>query len=173
MSVFRHGKPSENVSFSGARGLIAACVSVAFALPANALTLADCDRTTHISHGGEIGHRDLGEGRVAWLDWWSQEGSAKWIVIVDCGPGQVLRFQTAEENMGRRLPFDKTAQATAILERHQSGARAFATFDRMAADLDPIARDIEITTLKTEPCACAALYPEARGDKDAFDLNSG
>ena len=39
-----------------------------------------------------------------------------------------------------------------------------------AFDLSGIARDITITTLDAEPCACAALYPEARGDKTEFTL---
>lgn len=135
-----------------------------------ALSLTDCDRTTHISHGGEADHVDLGEGRVMWRDWWSQEGTATSFSLVDCAPGTVLTFRTQEENMGNRLPFDRTDKALAVIDRHQSGARAFATFDRMAADLDGIARDINIITLDAEPCACAALYPEARGDKVEFML---
>ena len=137
---------------------------------AQALTLNDCNRTTHISHGGEADHRDLGEGRGMWREWWSQEGTATAVAIVDCGPGVALTFRSQEENMGARLPFDRTEKALAILERHENGARAFATFDRIAADLDGIARDIEITTLTEEPCACAALYPDARGDKTGFAL---
>ena len=135
-----------------------------------ALTLTDCDRTTHISHGGEADHVDLGEGRVMWRDWWSQEGTATSFTVVDCGPGTALTFRAAEDNMGTRLPFDRTDKALAVIERHESGARAFATFDRMAADLEGIARDIDIITLNAEPCACAALYPEARGDKTEFML---
>lgn len=151
---------------------MAACVA-AFGGEAVALTLTDCDRTTHISHGGEADHRDLGEGRVMWRDWWSQEGTAKWINVVDCGPGTALRFQTQEENMGTRLPFNRTDAALAVIDRHEAGARAFATFDRIAADLDGIARDIEITTLDAEPCACATVYPEARGDKTPFERSKG
>jgi len=135
-----------------------------------ALTLTDCDRTTHISHGGETAHVDLGMGRVMWRDWWSQEGTATSFTLVDCAPGMALRFRTQEENMGARLPFDRTEKALAVIDTHEAGARAFATFDRMAADLDGIARDIEITTLDAEPCACAVLYPDARGDKTEFML---
>ncbi|MFL4470848.1 hypothetical protein ACERZ8_13495 [Tateyamaria armeniaca] len=135
-----------------------------------ALSLTDCDRTTHISHGGEADHVDLGQGRVMWRDWWSQEGTATSFSIVDCAPGTALTFRTQEDNMGRRLPFDRTDKALAVIERHEAGARAFATLDRMATDLDNIARDIAITTLEAEPCACAALYPDARGDKTEFML---
>lgn len=137
---------------------------------ASALVLTDCDRITHVWHGGESGHVDLGAGRVMWTDWWSLEGTSTSIAIVDCAPGTALTFRTAEDNMGDRLPFDRTDAALAVIERHESGARAFATFERMATDLDRIARDIDITTLDAEPCACAALYPDLRGDKTQFKL---
>ena len=143
-------------------------ISIFLGMPAQALTLPECTRTTHISHGGEADHRDLGEGRVMWRDWWSQEGTATSFAIVDCAPGATLTFRTAEENMGPRLPFDRTDKALKIIENHESGARAFATLPRIAADLDKIARDIEIVTLASEPCACAALYPGLRGDKTAY-----
>lgn len=148
----------------------AAVTAVALVGSASAVTLMECDRTTHISHGGEADHMDLGDGRVMWRDWWSQEGSATSFTLVDCVPGAALTFRTQEENMGNRLPFDRTDAALQVINRHESGARAFATFDRMAADLDGIARDIDIITLDAEPCACAALYPEARGDKTEFML---
>ena len=45
-------------------------------LPVQALDVTQCDRITHVSHGGQDMHRDLGEGRVMWRDWWSQEGTA-------------------------------------------------------------------------------------------------
>ncbi|WP_299280415.1 hypothetical protein [uncultured Tateyamaria sp.] len=137
---------------------------------ATALTLTGCDRTTHISHGGEADHVDLGQGRVMWRDWWSQEGTATDFTVVDCAPGTALQFRTQEENMGTRLPFNRTEKALAVIARHEEGARAFATFERMAEDLDGIARDITIATLSAEPCACAVLYPEARGDKTEFKL---
>ena len=135
---------------------------------ASALSLAECTRTTHISHGGEADHRDLGAGRVMWRDWWSQEGTATGFAIVECDSGATLRFRTAEENMGPRLPFDRTAKALAILARFESTARAFAGLERIAADLKGVARDIDIMTLDAEPCACAAAYPDRRGDKTEF-----
>ena len=139
---------------------------------ASALTLADCKRTTHPSHGGEIRHTDLGEGRVMWMDWWSQEGTAKGFALVECDSGEMLRFRSAEENMGRRSAFDRTDDAVEVLEHHQSGARAFATFERIAADLEFIARDIAITAETDETCACAAAYPMLRGEKTEFRLAS-
>jgi len=140
---------------------------------AAALTLSDCRRITHPSHGGQYGHRDLGEGRVMWVDWWTQEGSFKGFSLVDCGPGEILRFRSAEENIGPRPPFDRTDEARAVLDRHQSGDRVFATFGRIAADLEFIAREIEILTSTEEVCACSAAYPELRGDKEEFVLQAG
>ncbi|MEP1537563.1 MAG: hypothetical protein ABJQ34_16440 [Paracoccaceae bacterium] len=140
------------------------------AFEANAIALADCTRTTHVSHGGEADHSDLGDGRVMWRNWWSQEGTATNYSIVDCAPGAALMFRTAEERMNTRLPFERTNKALKVVERHETGARAFATFERIATDLKSIARDIEIKTLDAEPCACAALYPDSRGNKTEFKL---
>ena len=137
---------------------------------ATARTLTECTRTTHVSHGGEADHRDLGEGRVMWRDRWSQEGTATSYAIVDCGSAEALTFRTAEENMGKRLPFDRTRKALNIVERHESGARVFATLERSGSDLDKVARDIELTTLAVEPCACAVLYPDAWAGEARFAL---
>ncbi|MEO0370755.1 MAG: hypothetical protein AAF231_04785 [Pseudomonadota bacterium] len=143
---------------------------VLMAGPAVALDLGQCDRVTHVSHGGEDMHRDLGEGRVMWRDWWSQEGTATDFVIEDCGPGEALRFRTAEENMGDRPPFDRTDEALKIVDRHGRGARVFATLRRMAEDLDGVARQVRVELSGEESCACAAAYGELRGEKSRFDL---
>ncbi len=137
---------------------------------AHAVTLAECKRTTHPGHGGEMRHTDLGHGRVMWLDWWSQEGTAKGLSLVECVIGEMLRFRTAEENMGLRPTFDRTDDALEVLERHQAGSRVFATFTRIKGYLAFIARDIEITKLDHETCACATAYPVLRGDKTEFAL---
>ena len=135
-----------------------------------AVSLADCDRVTHISHGGEDMHQDLGEGRVMWRDWWSQEATSSTYVIVDCAEGRALSFLTAAENLGDQPPFDRTKAALKIVESHESGARVFATLERMAADLEDAARNVSIANMTTEPCACAALYADLRNDKEAFQL---
>lgn len=152
------------------RKFFAAAVLVVAATQASAVTLTDCTRTTHISHGGQADHMDLGEGRVMWRDWWSQEGTATGFTLVECATGAALTMRSQEENMGTRTAFFRTDDVLAILERHQSGARAFATFDRIAADLTNIARDVQQVTLTDETCACAAAYPELRGEKTEFVL---
>ncbi|MEE4189414.1 MAG: hypothetical protein V2I76_13320 [Roseobacter sp.] len=140
------------------------------ATPAMALTLGECTRVTHVSHGGEADHVDLGEGRVMWREWWSQEGSSTDILISDCAPGEVLRFRTAEENMSARAPFDRTEDAMRVVARHETGSRVFATLARMSADLEKIARDVVVRVSPQETCACAAVYPQLRGQKQAFQL---
>ncbi len=143
---------------------------VALAAPAQALSLGDCTRVTHISHGGEADHVDLGEGRVMWRDWWSQEGSATEIVLMDCAAGKMLRLRTAEENMNARPAFDRTDDAMAVIARHETGARVFATLERMAKELKEFTRDVAVTHEARESCACAALYPAMRGTREAFRL---
>ncbi|MEL6518151.1 MAG: hypothetical protein AAFQ39_10560, partial [Pseudomonadota bacterium] len=71
-----------------------------FALPAAALTLDDCNRTTHVSHGGEGGHMDLGAGRVLYGEWWSQEGVYVDVIVAHCGTGEFLKTRTREERIG-------------------------------------------------------------------------
>lgn len=153
------------------RALALLAVSAAPVL-AEPIALEACTRTTHVSHGGEALHRDMGEGRVAWIDWWSQEGSAVDIVLMDCAPGDALRFRTAEENMSARPPINKTERAWAIVEREHAGARVFATLERIATAVAPHARDVKITRLSEETCACAALYPAQRGNKQSFELGN-
>lgn len=148
----------------------AALILFCLGTPGFAIELAQCDRITHTHHGGQDMHRDLGEGRVMWRDWWSQEGTAEDFTIMDCGPGEALTFRTASVNMGHEPPFDRTEDALEVIDRHESGARVFATLRRMAADLDPIARGVSVSTRDTESCACAALYADLRGAKAAFEL---
>jgi hypothetical protein len=152
------------------RTILAIGAAVLLAGPVQALSLAECTRTTHVSHGGEAEHKDLGAGRVIWQDWWSLEGTAMTLRVVDCGPGRALSARVAEENMNRRAPLDKTEEALAVIAGHEAGARVFATLERMADDLRGFARDVMIEDVAAESCACAALYPELRGDKTAFGL---
>lgn len=153
------------------RAALAACVFILIG-PAQALELAQCDRVTHTSHGGEDMHRDLGEGRVMWREWWSQEGTSSDFWIMDCGSGQALKFRTAEVNMGDPVPFERTEDALKVVDRHESGARIFATLARIANDLEGVARDVAVQSLTAETCACAALYAEMQGEKAGFALKN-
>ena len=47
-------------------------------------------------------------------------------------------------------------------------APALFSFERLAKALDRVGRDIEIATFSDEPCACAAAYPDLRGQKEPF-----
>ena len=41
-------------------------------------------------------------------------------------------------------------------------------FAVLADALDRVGRDIEIATSTVETCACAAVYPDLRGNKEPF-----
>lgn len=130
--------------------------------------LSDCTRVTHISHGGEDGHRDLGAGRVIYRVWWSQEGTYSDYVVAECATGQALSTRAAEERMSARLPFDRTHAVTEVLERHAGRNPIFFDLNRLAEDLRHKGRDTRIESLAEEPCACAAAYPEAGADWRPF-----
>ncbi len=140
------------------------------AAPASALTLAECDRTTHVSHGGETGHRDLGHGRVAYAEWWSQEGVFLDLIIADCGTGQALSARTREERISERPPFDRTGKALKIIEDHLAASPALFSLTRLAGALERTGKDIEVAAMTDEPCACAALYPRLQGARAPFEL---
>ena len=138
---------------------------------ASALTLGDCRRVTHISYAGEAGHRDLGEGVVAWADWWSQEGVQETIVLADCGEGRALRTVTRSENMTADVPFDRTDRALETI-LNMTASPVMRGFEQIAERLETLRLDPEIVPLTTEPCACAAAYPSLRGDRPAFEMET-
>lgn len=138
---------------------------------AQALALAECTRVTHVSHGGEAGHRDLGEGVVAWANWWSQEGVQETLVLADCHAGKMLSVVTRSENMNREVPFDRTERAVEAIET-MSASPVMRGFAQISERLEGMHLAPETTALTTEPCACAALYPDARGDRPAFEMDT-
>lgn len=139
------------------------------AVPAAALDLAHCDRTTHISHGGERGHRDIGAGRVMYQEWWAQEGIFVDVVVADCATGKALTTRLVEERIKDRPPFDRLEKGLRLLDQHLTISPALFHLDWLARALDGTGRDTEIAMLRAEPCACAALYPEVRGAWPAFE----
>lgn len=149
----------------------AALISMMFASPVQAFTLADCTRVTHISHGGEAGHRDFGGGVVGWANWWSQEGVEDVILLADCGEGRVLRTVTRSENMAPGVPFDRTDRALAVIEP-MLASPVMRGFEQIADRLTDLRLDPRLEPLTTEPCACAAAYPELRGDRPAFEMET-
>ena len=140
------------------------------AMPASALTLGECRAITHLSHGGVAGHVDYGGGRVGWVSWWSQEGVFTDLTVADCRTGEALTTRVREENISARAPFDRRRVVREIIEREMSGAPAFFSFERLREAIHPRGRDIEIAVLDAEPCACAAAYPELRGDKTPYKV---
>lgn len=140
------------------------------ALPAAALTLAECTRVTHVSHGGAAQHVDFGAGRVGWIDWWSQEGVFTDFTVADCRTGEFIRTRMREERMSQRTPFDRRKAVRAIIATEMQSAPSLFSFQRLADAIHPKGRDIEISVTASEPCACAAAYPELRGEKTPYEV---
>ena len=115
------------------------------------------------------GTRDLGEGQVAWLNWWSQEGVQETIVLADCATMDALRIVTRSENMNCDLPFDRTDRAVQAIDS-MIASPVMRGFDQIAQRLSDLRLTPEHFTLAAEPCACAALYPALRGDTPAFEM---
>ena len=153
-----------------ARASLLAAVLAVVTGQAHALSSSDCTRVTHVSHGGEADHTDLGEGRVMWRDWWSNEGTATDFVIVECSTGDALSFRTAEHSMTKRLPFDRTDTTLKIVEEQHKASRVFVPLVKLSQAVSITAVDRELFEFSAEPCACAALYPDLRGNKKAFVL---
>ena len=148
-----------------------ALILAVLASPASALTLAECKRITHVSHGGVAGHVDFGAGRVGWVDWWSQEGVFTDFTVADCETGEFLRTRVREERMSERPPFDRRDAVRGIIEAEMLGAPALFSFERLRAAIHPKGRDIEVAVLEAEPCACAAAYPEMRGSRTPYEVS--
>ncbi|MEM7489406.1 MAG: hypothetical protein AAF390_09815 [Pseudomonadota bacterium] len=138
--------------------------------PAIALDLAECTRITNPSHGGEARHRDVGAEWTAWIEWWSQEGVFTDLKVADCGDHRLLTARLREENIKDRQ-FDRRRAGQEAFERYIGRSAAFYALADLAEALDGTARDIRIEDMTAEACACAAAYPETRGDLDAFALN--
>ncbi|MDJ0638247.1 MAG: hypothetical protein QNJ20_05395 [Paracoccaceae bacterium] len=149
---------------------VAICLALG-AVPAHALTLAECERVTHVSHGGESGHVDFGAGRVGWDDWWSQEGVYLDLLVAHCETGDVLRTRVLEERISPRPPFDRTNIVRKIIATEMAAAPALFSFERLAEAIHPKGRDIKLARLDAEPCACAALYPDLQGDKTPYEAS--
>lgn len=141
------------------------------ASPVAAVTLADCKRVTHISHGGVAAHVDFGAGRVGWIDWWSQEGVFTDFTVADCKTGKFLRTRMREERMSERPPFDRREAVREIIATEMKGAPALFSFERLRQAIHPKGKDIELAVLDAEPCACAAAYPELRGEKTPYEVS--
>ena len=152
-------------------GALALGVALLGADEARALTLGECGRVTHISYAGEAGHRDFGAGLVGWLDWWSQEGVREVIVLADFASGEALLTITRSQNMAPGVPFDRTDRALAVIEP-MLASPVMRGFEQIADRLTDLRLDPRLEPLTTEPCACAAAYPELRGDRPAFEMET-
>ncbi|MEM9851363.1 MAG: hypothetical protein AAF761_05130 [Pseudomonadota bacterium] len=130
--------------------------------------LSDCNRRTHISHGGQDGTRDYGSGMVGWVAWWAQEGTFKEVWLANCQSGQALSVRTAEERISNRYIPDRTLRARAALATWADTGPGFFTVDWMAQQLGTFGKDLTVRALGEEVCACAVAYPDLRGTKTPF-----
>lgn len=153
----------------GIMALISGALLAISAVPVVALTLDDCNRTIYVSHGGESDHRDLGAGRVTYVEWWSQEGVYTDVVLANCETATALTTRVREERISERAPFDVTKKALGIIETELTASPSLFSFENLADRLAGTGEDTKITMLTEEPCACAALYPELRGQMTPFE----
>ena len=147
---------------------LSACALALLPLASAAHTLAQCERITHISHGGVKAHRDLGMGKVMWRAWWSQEGIYTDLHLANCATGETLSLRTHEERIKTRHIADRTDAAERIIAR-QAATGPFFTLGRVADALKGTGRDLELAQTDTETCACHAAYPDLRGEKTEFE----
>lgn len=148
----------------------AVVISLALAgTPVSALELGQCDRVTHLSHAGAARHMDHGDGHVSWVSWWAQEGVYTDLHVGDCTDQTVLTSRLREENI-REFAFDRREAGADILDRHTRRASAFFSLQDLADDLSRLGLTAEVAPMDAEVCACAAAYPDSRGDLTAFEL---
>ncbi|MEL7459417.1 MAG: hypothetical protein AAFX45_14540 [Pseudomonadota bacterium] len=134
---------------------------------ASALTLEACTRPVAI-HGEEYGHTDLTGGLVLWGQRWTNEGAADDLHMVDCQTGDALTARMMSRGMSEIIPYDRRAQAGQALQTLLAGSVAFLNLDRAQGALEGARVPVERSTLRDEPCACAALYPDDRGNRFPF-----
>ncbi|MEM1432185.1 MAG: hypothetical protein AAGG09_22225 [Pseudomonadota bacterium] len=140
-----------------------------WAPPAAALALEGCVRVVKGWNGWEIRHRDLGHGRVAFAESWSAEGTYLDLIVTECDSGDTVRTRVREEMVKDRPAFNRTARGVEIVDRHARRSPALFSIDALAADLADVGEDTDVRRVPAEFCACAALYPELRGEKTAFE----
>lgn len=142
---------------------------MATSMPVQAqLALDACERVTHPSHGGSSDHLDLGRGKVTWIDWWAQEGVFKDVWLADCRTGIAMSLRTWEERIMDRHVIDRTDRVVDEIRHQAETAPAFFTIERVAQKVRRDGVDLLIARYADEFCACAAAYPELRGNKNAF-----
>ena len=114
-------------------------------------------------------HSDLGEGLVGWVWSWTAEGVADDIIIADCRSGATLTARARSERMKEDIPYDRRRPAMReILRLTRPEARAFFSLEELGAALDKVRVPSELAEVTQENCACAAFYPELRGNKAPY-----
>ena len=136
------------------------------ASPAAAVSAGDCLRRVD-TYAFERDQTDLGLGRVSWTWSWTAEGVADDLFLADCASGEAIAARKRDENMTSPVPYDRRPRARRVLETLKQGPQ-FLTMARATEAFEDQRIPVRALTLSHEPCACAAFYPEARGDKTPF-----
>lgn len=147
-----------------ARSLIGASVLAVAAQMASAAPLDDCWASIVGHDIIEENHTDLGLGYVAHIRKWSfpaefgTEGSRPFgaeLVLTHCHSGEELsaRYANADRAFARVVEEKMTSRTGAALAFFEATAEstAFRIVDK-------------------EPCACAAAYPNLRGEKTPYEV---
>jgi hypothetical protein len=122
---------------------------------ASATTIEEC------SYGQSYGltksyeeHRDLGNGHISYAVRFVDTGSG-WVIVSSCRSGLTLEIDYS--GSGRR-----SVQAFVTRAAEASQGITLAAIQKHFLGLGV---ETGISTVKVEHCACAALYPELKGDK--------
>jgi hypothetical protein len=130
--------------------------------PALALDAEQCVAPSGRLNIVEFGHIDLGQGRVLWeAGFGTKDLFQLTFLISDCATGATIAPLVWTEGLDATWKF--RAEALALARAEPS-----LPLSDLAGKLVALGMPRDEFTLTDESCACAAFYPELRGDKPAY-----
>ena len=109
-------------------------------------------------HAVEHSARDLGQGRVAWEWVWTNQGISHDFYVLDCVSGEGLRAFGQQHYFREDVPFDRREETRGVID--SVATSQLFSFEWLGRAFDQVDVAYEAVALTTEPCACAAFYPE-------------
>lgn len=97
--------------------------------------------------------------------------SALGAALSGAGVARALPSVIRSENMAPDIPFDRTDRVLAVIGS-MLASPVMRGFEQIADRLTYLRLDPRLEPLTTEPCACAAAYPELRGDRPVFEMET-
>ncbi|MEL7344688.1 MAG: hypothetical protein AAFN59_07485 [Pseudomonadota bacterium] len=139
----------------------------AFAGPASALTLADCEHAV-LWNGQEYAHTDHSGGLVEWTLSWASEGVFDDLSVQDCATGEGMTIRARSERMESEIPYDRRDAVRKLVDLAVQEPVFFsaATLKDQVTDLRVMVTPLDKSE---QSCACAAAYPELRGSKTPYE----